>query len=307
MFAQVGVGSLSLPLAFSQAGLFLSSGIIILLAFMAYITLSWVIECLSLANFVLRWRNNDLSTPMREHATPLLLQVEANADEQKSMFDITQKVELGEMAHMFMSLRGTSIFYALLCIYLFGDLLIYAVFVPLTLSKACGDFSIWTFHFNEDSSYYFFLLCFAVLVLPFCFMNFSNTKLLQMFCLAMRNVALMAMIVIAMFRAVGDQRTPSAQIKLMDFNQIPAVFGVGIYAFMCHHSLPSIVSPISHKRGLHALFLADYILICIIYLLLCVSAVFAFSPDLPAKCLDADGPPCRIQGYVHLIDVCWEC
>lgn len=55
-----------------------------------------------------------------------------------------------------------------------------AVFVPVTLSKVCGDFSIGSLVISENDSYYFFLALFAALVLPFCFMNFSNTKPLQL-------------------------------------------------------------------------------------------------------------------------------
>lgn len=55
-----------------------------------------------------------------------------------------------------------------------------------------------------------------------------------------------------------------------------ARMGTGIYAFMCHHSLPSIVTPITDKRNLSSLFLADYSLIFGIYLLLCISAQYVF-------------------------------
>lgn len=319
--------SLSLPLAFSRAGLVLSSLIMVLLAFLAYVTLTWVIESMSLANFCLRWRANavlgatsstgterGVATHSRSTSESpsqrLLLQVEGgdaaaatNADadhEVASVFDISEKCELGEMAQMFMGARGTLVFYALLCIYLFGDLLIYAVFVPVTLSKTCGDFTIAGVALtggDGGTAYYFFLACFAVLVLPFCFMNFSNTKPLQLFCLAMRNIALFAMIGIALVRVAGDARTPASEVKTFEIGQIASVFGVGIYAFMCHHSLPSIVAPITHKRSLHALFCADYVLICAIYLLLCVSAVYAFAPSLPAKCVvGGDSEFCAIQG-----------
>jgi len=57
---------------------------------------------------------------------------------------------------------------------------------------------------------------------------------------------------------------------------IPNLFGVCVYSFMCHHSLPSLVTPISKKKHLLPLFSADYLLIAIFYLLLALTGVFAY-------------------------------
>ena len=60
---------------------------------------------------------------------------------------------------------------------------------------------------------------------------------------------------------------------------IPGFFGVSVYSFMCHHSLPSLVTPISRKRHIFSLFATDYVLILVFYLLLSLVGVFTF-PDL---------------------------
>jgi hypothetical protein len=46
----VGVGALALPLAFSQAGLVLGTFLVVTLAFMSYMTTSYVIEAMAAAN-----------------------------------------------------------------------------------------------------------------------------------------------------------------------------------------------------------------------------------------------------------------
>lgn len=46
----IGVGALALPLAFSDAGLILGTLLIVALAFMSYITTSYVIEAMAAAN-----------------------------------------------------------------------------------------------------------------------------------------------------------------------------------------------------------------------------------------------------------------
>lgn len=46
----IGVGALALPLAFSQAGLVLGTLLLITLAFMSFITSSYIIEAMAAAN-----------------------------------------------------------------------------------------------------------------------------------------------------------------------------------------------------------------------------------------------------------------
>lgn len=57
---------------------------------------------------------------------------------------------------------------------------------------------------------------------------------------------------------------------------IPALFGACIYSFMCHHSLPSLIVPVSDKSRVRSLISLDYILICAFYLCLALTGAFAF-------------------------------
>lgn len=47
--------------------------------------------------------------------------------------------------------------------------------------------------------------------------------------------------------------------------------------FRCHHSLPSLITPISKKKKIYWLVFADYLLILVFYLLLSFTGVFAFN------------------------------
>ena len=60
------------------------------------------------------------------------------------------------------------------------------------------------------------------------------------------------------------------------FEGIPSLFGVCVYSFMCHHSLPSLATPIKDKSKLYFLFGLDYFLILIFYILLAMTGVFSF-------------------------------
>lgn len=71
----------------------------------------------------------------------------------------------------------------------------------------------------------------------------------------------------------GPQGTPPA----FDFTGLPTLFGACVYSFMCHHSLPGLISPIRGKNKLGIHLSLDYILISIFYLLLAFSGSFAFA------------------------------
>jgi hypothetical protein len=254
----IGVGGLALPLAFSKSGIVLSSIFLCFLGLLAYVTLTFVIEALAAANFIRRRTGSESAT-----SRLLTAELEENNDAHlsASAFEIRERVEMGELATLFLGPRGTAVFYFLLCIYLIGDLLICtpiscvrclfagmhlnfaylyvrphmfacydpvtdAVSVPLTLAKFFGEFTIGSWHVSQDESYYFFLALFAMCILPFCFMSFQNTRPLQLFCMAMRNMALIMMISLAFLRITHGESASSDQLVWAQPSALPALYGV---------------------------------------------------------------------------------
>ena len=65
--------------------------------------------------------------------------------------------------------------------------------------------------------------------------------------------------------------------SLANAEGLPALFGISVYSFMCHHSLPGMVTPMSTKRHLYKLLMVDFIVILVLYLLLAYTAVFRFA------------------------------
>jgi len=55
------------------------------------------------------------------------------------------------------------------------------------------------------------------------------------------------------------------------------LFGVCVYAFMCHHSLPQMATPMRNKSAIYRLFALDYFFIFLFYILICFTAVFTFA------------------------------
>lgn len=71
----------------------------------------------------------------------------------------------------------------------------------------------------------------------------------------------------------GPQGKPPA----FDLTGLPTLFGACVYSFMCHHSLPALISPVRGKRCLGTYLSLDYTLISIFYLLLAFTGAFAFA------------------------------
>merc|ERR1712130_148476 len=98
-----------------------------------------------------------------------------------------------------MGKAGRLFFYLVLIAYLYGDLAIYAVAVPQSVQKTLtpNGMDIGSLHISSQWCYEIFLAIYAVVVLPFCLVNFSNSKYLQFFTIICRNVAFLSMIGIA--------------------------------------------------------------------------------------------------------------
>lgn len=71
----------------------------------------------------------------------------------------------------------------------------------------------------------------------------------------------------------GAQGHPPA----LDATGLPTLFGACVYSFMCHHSLPALISPIRGKTRLGLHLALDYALITVFYLLLAFTGAFAFA------------------------------
>lgn len=304
----VGTGALTMPKAFATAGWVVSIALISFLGFMSYMTTTFVIEAMAAANAQLRWKRReqeevDDSDSTSEYSDDDIMVRGRSEPETKPIlsvqrsgghvdhFDIVERVEMGQMASMFFNKVGVNMFYICIIVYLYGDLAIYAAAVPISLMEvACGNHSCsagsvkyndtdacWGSVTRKDA-YRVFLSVFTVLLGPFTFFNAQKTKYLQILTSLMRWIAFTMMIILALIRiskGTGEGHPPAASLS-----GVPNLFGVCVYSFMCQHSLPSLVTPISDKKRVGTLVLLDYVLILGFYILLSFTAIFCFDSSL---------------------------
>uniref|UniRef100_A0A8C5WLL7 Transmembrane protein 104 n=1 Tax=Leptobrachium leishanense TaxID=445787 RepID=A0A8C5WLL7_9ANUR len=300
----VGTGALTMPKAFAQAGWLVSLILLVFLAFMSYVTTTFVVEAMAAANAQLRWKrrekeeDTDLSDGSdsegaaslgydRAEIQPILsVQHQGLSDP----FEIVERVEMGQMASLFFNKVGVNLFYLCIIIYLYGDLAIYATAVPLSLvqvtcfsgNTSCSgqagernDTDPCWGSIRRIDAYRIYLAVFTVFLGPFTFFNVQKTKYLQILTSLMRWIAFIIMIVLALVRIGKGEGAGHPPIA--DASGIRNLFGVCVYSFMCQHSLPSLITPVSKKKHLTGLVLLDYILVLSFYSLLCFTAIFCFS------------------------------
>ncbi|KAG7189433.1 hypothetical protein KM043_017135 [Ampulex compressa] len=301
----VGTGALTLPAVFSRAGWVLGLSIILVLAFISFVTVTFVIEVMASANAIITWRHIQQrkrvlqtlgeSGPSNSDSedTPLVAPFSASPDRTDTTYRyyvIHDKIEMGQMASIFFNRFGTTLFYLCFAIYLYGDLSIYGAAVAKSMADVactyqpkeltCNDTipdteRCWEgSNLNRLDAYRIFLTFFVLCLGPFVFFNIQKTKYLQLLTSAMRWLAFTIMILYAVKNLIihGPQGNP----PLASVVGIPGLFGACVYSFMCHHSLPALVAPIANKSILTRGLCLDYVLIASFYLLLALTGAFAF-------------------------------
>ncbi|CAL1291804.1 unnamed protein product [Larinioides sclopetarius] len=323
----VGTGALTMPSPIANAGWLLSLIILVILAFMSFVTVTFVTESMAAANAIVHshtvrhlkkvMKTEEVGTEdssqqlvvssedqehfltdevitnsLENERVPLLLSnsVDTISENSAEYFNITERIEMGKMALLFFNRVGVNVFYICIAIYLYGDLAIYAAAVSKSVRDVsctyspkeafCNDtlnstVQCWAnLDVTRGDAYRIFVTGFLLLLGPFTFFNVQKTKYLQIFTTIMRWLAFSTMIILAataLAKGKGKGHPPIANIY-----GIPNLFGVCVYSFMCHHSLPSLITPIKNKSSLFRLFVADYLLIFLFYVLLSFTGIFAF-------------------------------
>ncbi|XP_005093838.1 transmembrane protein 104 [Aplysia californica] len=301
----VGTGALTMPDAFKEAGWLLSLIGIIALAFMSYVTLTFMTETMAISNAKMRFqkfvsdneqnglKKEDSGGPSvnADETQPLLHKTPPKYSEMRPSFEITERVEMGSMAFMYFNKIGLSLFHLCIIVYLYGDLAIYAAAVPKSLrdvvcsfrknSSNCNETEVdtdpcWSegLNINRMDAYRIFVAAFLVLLGPFVFFNVQKTKYLQIFTSVARWTAFLVMIILTSIQ-LGQGKGKGNPV-VADIAGVPNLFGVCVYSFMCHHSLPSLITPIKNKSRLLPVLAGNYFIILLFYILLSFTAVFAF-------------------------------
>ncbi|KAE9555646.1 hypothetical protein FO519_001117 [Halicephalobus sp. NKZ332] len=287
----VGTGALALPKAFQTAGWLLGTILLLISGFVSYICATFILEAMSVTNAALKSngqaQNGVHSIEDEENTDEAENSSEEQFVHQTRSFDITRRVELSEMSLMLLGRVGVIGTYIVLTLYLFGDLAIYSTTVPKSLmnvlcespnaTKITSDLPCYIDSFNNISRMTVYRICvvtFAIFCLPLVLVGMARTKYIQLATTVSRWTAFSLMIVLASMQLIqnGPQASPSA----VEVNGFGSLFGVAIYAFMCHHSIPGLITPIKDKSYFSYKLIYVYGVIFAFYCTLSVTGSFAF-------------------------------
>lgn len=271
----VGTGALALPKAFQTAGWFLSISLLTFSAFMSYVAATFVIEALSVANAVLSKRRRVEYDDVVVADGP-------------STFEISKKVEVSEMASMFLSKVSLVFSYFAIIIYLFGDLAIYSTTVPKSaMNIVCSTINAstvkstdpchesWPEILTRMTVYRFFVIIFVVVVcLPMVIAGITKTRHIQIMTTLSRWAAFILMISLATMQL--SSQGAAANPPAYNFHGFGSLFGCAVYAFMCHHSIPSLITPMRTKENVFSKVAVVYGIVGVFYFTLSLTGAFAF-------------------------------
>ncbi|EYC01960.1 hypothetical protein Y032_0103g3563 [Ancylostoma ceylanicum] len=213
------------------------------------------------------------------------------------------------MATMFLTRAGVIFSYLALDIYLFGDLAIYSTTVPKSLMNIiCAPLNSSVTPVHEDlcrpgwpgfftrftgiyyrfwCTFYDFFTCiecslvyrlcvvlFISVTVPMVIIGITRTKYLQLATSLSRWTAFILMIVLAIVQIANEG--PAITPPPVDIHGFGSLFGVTVYSFMCHHSIPSLITPMTSKSHVFLKLFCVYIMVMAFYFTLSMTGSFAF-------------------------------
>ena len=84
------------------------------------------------------------------------------------------------------------------------------------------------------------------------------------------------LVVIATVKLVESGRGHPALANISGF---PTLFGVSVTAFMCHHTLPGIITPMRTKKRIFLLLFVDFLSALAFYVIIAYTGAFLFQQD----------------------------
>uniref|UniRef100_A0A915BT58 Amino acid transporter transmembrane domain-containing protein n=1 Tax=Parascaris univalens TaxID=6257 RepID=A0A915BT58_PARUN len=277
----VGTGALSLPKAFRHAGYVLAIVLLIVSFFTSYVCATFLIEGMAVANAAVR--SNKLKKREKSDPNP------ESKEELEEIYRIDKRMEVSAMAMIFLGKYGVLFLMIIMTVYLFGDLAIYTVAVPKSIMNVmCSTDSNaevvswdepcwenWPKWTTRSAIYRIWVAAFILFVTPLVIIGVRRTKYLQISTSVCRWTAFILMIVLASI-LLGDKGSPSVP-KPAIANGFGSLFGTTVYAFMCHHSLPSLITPMKTKKHLMFFLLLVYLCVLLFYVALSTTGAFAFA------------------------------
>lgn len=291
----VGSGFLTLPWGFRQTGVGLGVAVLVIFAFFSILATNFLLEVedrgQQYEKFLLGSRNIEMTGSISRNGylaieennsshsdTPL---TEDDDEEENSSVEFSEadgsnkyaklqgpfherKLEITELCDIFLGPFGKHVYTAIVSIYMYGTLWAYAT---VFANSFAAHLNIGTY------SYQFYLLVFGCIVGPVSLMEFSEQVFVQVSLSVFRVVMMFAMIATVLsahfsgLHQFGEDHGShwDEEIERVDFSSLHFLMPIAAYAYIFHHSVPSLAHPVADKSSLVKLFATALVLSMVFY------------------------------------------
>lgn len=281
----IGTGCVGLPYAFSEAGLVLTSFLLIFGSITSILSMNYIIEALSRAEGLLS-QSSDLKMSYRK-------------------FDYAM---LGSV--LISNVWGRELVLVVMGIYCSGALWSYAsvfsssmasIFYMFVYSTTCDVYSSGLIADGCQMAYLGAMGLFALVVLTLVLKDMQDQATLQRLLTLYRVVALSLMLITLIVKIAAE---PSAMARRMaaigtsNWSKFPKGFGPSMLALTCHFNMPEVLQPLVKKSDAQFVALVSLVLSSVFYLALGLLGAVAFDDVNPLITLNfADFSMCGASGF----------
>lgn len=304
----LATGPFTFPYSFVGLGPYLSSLILAITCFLAYISATYMIEIVSLAASAKPGRKSEkkrhdslfheacYATPQQQRRTN-----DKDTEHKESQFYIREKLEIGIIAERIAAPWVRTAIICVLVVYMYG---------AMALKYTSGAESLYrgiSFLFTDDpyyaennfynTAYYLSIFVFGFFSVIFSFGDIENSKVLQIITSIARVVVLVMMYAGTLYYwgTDGIMHAPAWNWAEQS-KSLATVFGNVVFVFIYHHSIPGIIYPVRPQAGMGRMFLIANVCATILLWLEGMLAFLVFS-GYPTACGNAEGEtfPCKVS------------
>lgn len=274
----LGSGFLTLPWGFEQTGLLLGVLVLLVVGFFSVLSTYFILEAMERANIlhrvgklhnspqIGRARNGaayqssyDAVGDDSQHSQgsssgvePLEIESLRGASAATAADTPPRKMEITELCDLFLGERGRQAYSFIIIVYMYGTLWAYSTVFANSFAA----------HLNIGPySYHFYLAIFAAMVVPFSLREFSEQVNVQVVLSIFRIVMVSLMVVTCLFAAYNghnhfqeDGTEKAYDPSKVAFNKLHLLMPVAAYAYIFHHSVPSLSHGVKDQTSLTSLF-----------------------------------------------------
>jgi amino acid permease len=245
----MGTGFLTLPLAFSEAGLLLSLLMLGVVCYASDVSKNYVLEAMARAEALSQAEGGSAT----ERSAILPGESDKKNSDQPEQMVKARKFEIVEMCSMFLGSPARAAYMVTLALYMFGTLWVYTTVFGHAMSTTISLTGA------IETDYLIWVAVFAAVVVPLTCMELREQVGVQVILSLARFVMVILMVSTTAAAMTADDeqfdhQTCAKGVPLFNFAGAYKMLPVAVYANIYHHSIPGLSLPVGDKSKLGTIF-----------------------------------------------------